>query len=58
MQFASVFSVDDGITPKIKGQVGPQIEERNVTVNGVKKLIQNLDSNKASGAPMVSHPEF
>ena len=49
MQFASVFSADDGITPKIKGQEGPQIGELNFTLNGVKKLIQNLDCNKASG---------
>ena len=53
-QFSSVFSTDDGKTPKIKGEEAPPINELRFTKNGIVKLLKELDPEKASGPDGIS----
>ena len=54
MQFASVFSEDDGKSPPIKGVEGPEISELIINEKGIEKLLLELDPAKASGPDGLS----
>ena len=54
MQFISVFSNNDAITPTMLSTRIPNMPEITVTINGVTKLLEKLNPYKASGPDMVS----
>ena len=53
-QFTSVFSNDDGSTPEIFGTKGTKMSELIVTRNGIVKLLNELNPNKASGPDEIA----
>ena len=53
-QFSSVFSKPDGRTPPLIGQRSTSMPEININVAGVKKLLKELNPNKASGPDGIS----
>ncbi len=54
-QFKSVFTpVEDGEIPRLSGTPYPEIKPLQIDVNGIAKLLKNLNVKKASGPDNVS----
>ena len=58
MQFKFVFTTEDTTSIPDKGTSPyPSIKDINVTVNGVRNLLENLDTNKSPGPDNI-HAAF
>ena len=54
MQFASVFSHDDDSSPEVEGPPGSKMNNIVFTRNGIIKLLNALNHQKASGSYGIS----
>ena len=53
-QFASIFTCDDGLTPEAQGPRGSTIDDITLATNSIVKLLNDLNSEEASGSDKIS----